>query len=301
VDTKLSSKAVSDVTPASSAGAWGWNQGLDAIAGMALLEPLVGVVWQRALGHCLGLRVDIHYSLLLGASLWLVYIADRWLDARVLQRGVPCAARHRFAAEHRRVLAVVWVCVLLLDVGLALYTLSAVEWTTRLGLLLATAGYFWAVHSRFAAAPKELLVAAIYTAGVTVFAWPVLGWFWTWPLTTALAVAGFGLLALLNLATIAASEHALDRAQGFPSLGHGAPWLERAVDVFAVALAGACFAGAVFSSAVLDLGHAAWFLALGACALALLLLGRLGRRMHPDHFHLAADAALLLPVLSPWL
>lgn len=265
------------------------------LGGLAIIEPLVGVVWQRALGQCLGIPVEAHYSLLLGLSLWLVYVADRWLDAWTLTAGVPAAARHRFAREHKLALAAAWCAVLALDVAVAVFTLNSIEWLTRAGLLLATFGYFASVHGRVAKPPKELLVTAIYTAGVSVFAWPLLGWPWAWSPGLLSGTLAFALLALLNLATIAVAETALDRAQGFPSLGQRRQGLAVTVDVAGIALAAtsavaACVAGPFQS----------WFAAVAGSALTLWILGRVRQRCRPDHFHLAADMALLVPLLLPW-
>lgn len=265
------------------------------LGGLAIIEPLVGVVWQRALGQCLGIPVETHYSLLLGLSLWLVYVADRWLDARTLTVGVPAAARHLFARQHKRALAAVWCAVLALDVAVAVFTLNSVEWLARAGLLLATLGYFVGVHSRVAKPPKELLVTAIYTAGVSVFAWPLLGWPWAWSPLLLCGTLAFALLALLNLATIAVSETALDRAQGFPSLGQRRQGLAVTVNVAGMTLAAASAIAACFAGPFQN-----WFAAVAGSALVLWILGRVRQRCRPDHFHLAADVALLVPLLLPW-
>jgi hypothetical protein len=170
---------------------------------------------------------------------------------------------------------------------LAILTLDAVGWFTRVALLSATLLYFGAVHWRGGKVPKELLVTLIYSAGVSVFAWPALGAPWAWSPTTWLALLGFALLVLLNLAT-------KDEAQGFHSLAQH-PWLARLVSgtalIVAVAALGGLFVGGAFQR---------WFGALFASTLLLLLLGRAGRNLPEDHFHLAADAALLTPLIVAW-
>jgi hypothetical protein len=261
---------------------------------LAIIEPLVGVAWQRALADALGLALDIRYSALLAVSLWLVYIADRWLDAGVLRPDAPCSARHRFSREHRSGLALAWLCGLVLDVGLAIATLDAIEWAARVGLLITTCGYFWGVHSRLNTAPKELLVAGIYSAGITVFAWPQMGWPWTWRFATSAALLCFALLALLNLATIALAERALDEKQGFPTLGKQPAAIERGVNIGSVVLLACSIAFAGLFPA-----FQTWFIAVGGCTLLLSMLNRWRIRFDPDVHHLAADAVLLLPFVLP--
>ncbi|MBC2600738.1 hypothetical protein [Puniceicoccus vermicola] len=59
-----------------------------------------------------------------GAGVWLVYVADRWLDSLPGSTELKPGARHRFAARHRQSLGIAWIIVWSVSVASALVVLS---------------------------------------------------------------------------------------------------------------------------------------------------------------------------------
>jgi hypothetical protein len=244
-----------------------------------LVEPAVGLVWQWALSRSLETDLAAHHRVLLGTSLWLVYSADRWLDAQPGRH--PATARHAFWARHRDSLAMVWCGVLVASLVLASETLSATEWSLG-GVLVGLVGtYLWGVHRLgLAGGFKKAAVAVIYGLGVGVFLWPA-------ALEPARLVAGQVALAALagcNLAAVAAFERG------------GAPRRRQRVALWAL-----LFAALLFCVSAL-LPEAPRALLLGILGSLVVLAGLVSwpNRIDPELAHALCDLALLAPLL-PWL
>lgn len=264
----------------------------------SLLEASIGVAWQAAFAHAVGQRVSGARQTLLFACLWLVYTADRWLDARKTTEFRPTSYRHRFAVRHQRGLLWVWAVVLLSSLALATRSLLPQEWRSCLLVLGVVLGYtvlvqrsqlgtHWFVRS----GAKQLAVAAIFTTGITLFIWPA-----TLPgLLLSPGLAFFG-VALLNLLVITEKE-----SQQAPLRGRTAPprvrrWLAGVV----AAAFGAALILPYFLRLPTALKPGLWG-ALGVSLLALLGLHQAaGKSLTTDTCHALADFALLVPPLA-WL
>lgn len=261
-----------------------------------LLEPLIGASWQWAFAQSLGLPLQPHHHVILGASLWLVYLADHWLDGWRLIR--PRTARHQWVVRHRWPLAGLWFIVLLSAVTVAASSLTTTEWLLGCVLLACTACYFWHIHSPTThSRHKELLVALVYTGGVSLFtcATALLGetavsWntFGARALACTLPFAG---LVLLNLGAIAHAEREIDYLHGEDSIGRRASDLLGKIHHAALLLL-------VLSGLTLWLVPQ-WALCIGASTTALLWLSKRVHQVHHESFHVLADAALLTPLV--WL
>lgn len=278
--------ARSDSSLSAPLGAW--------ISGACLLEPCVGVFWQRSFASNLEQPLDVSRSILLACSVWLVYTLDHWLDVRRCPNVATHSQRHRFVAEHGSALEASWLAVLSFVVALAASVLSPAEWLCAGLLLFATAAYLAVVHlSRVPAVPKELLVALIFSAGISLFHWPTLS---TWPVSAALAIASFGALALLNVGVISVAERGADALLGEPTLALDHPALQRWVLPAAAALT-------LLAAVSLSLGwnFEGWQLGIALSALSLAALCHCWRRLETNLLHRLADAALLLPLAAAWL
>ncbi len=60
---------------------------------ISLDAPVVAVLWQMFFARCFGVRIDFTLAALLMLSVWLIYVADRVLDAHRRPSGI---ARHQF-------------------------------------------------------------------------------------------------------------------------------------------------------------------------------------------------------------
>ncbi|MFT4901659.1 MAG: hypothetical protein ACI81V_000933 [Lentimonas sp.] len=183
---------------------WHWPNilSIDA-AGIAL-------AWLWAFAHAFDSTLHAGAYLVLGASAWLVYAADRLLDVAPRKSEQLLSHRHRFAKAHARPLWLLWAIVLLADIALAFTTLSTYQ--LRHGFVLLGAAILYTLLNQKLSKrcfPKEICVALIYAGGVIVFLNGHLPW---------LPALSFALLCFLNCALIGIKEQSIDRALEVDSL-----------------------------------------------------------------------------------
>jgi len=234
---------------------------------LSLDAPVVAVLWQILFARCFQVPADGLAALLLLLTVWLIYAADRTLDA---WKGDGHAPRHEFYRRHWRALLPVWMAVLGLTGWLAAERLSPGLLLRGVILLAAVAVYFALVHSGILRWPKEAAVGVLFALGASLVAWgkvktPADG-------ATILLFSG---LCWMNCIAIQKWEG--DRLDWSPS---------------AAAIVLACAAGVLLYAHRPVLGGAEL-----ASAFAFLLLDRLRRRLSADAMRVLADVALLSPVL----
>jgi hypothetical protein len=263
---------------------------------LSLDAPLVTVVWQRLFAVDTGAHLAWHHSVIVGASVWLAYAADRWLEGWRVEPSRLATPRHRFYHRHRRATAVIWSLVLVLTVGLSLARLTAREIVAGLVLLGPTLAYLLShqlVHrtARWRA-PKELCIAGLITAGAALF-----------PAMDARvrldhladAAGWFFLLVFANCALISAWEQHVDRAHGQDSIVQNHPGLIPAVRALPWVLA----AGALVLLASGQDGAVAVRASAAATAGLFGVLDWSQPRLGWEASRILADAALLTPLV--WL
>jgi hypothetical protein len=288
---------------------------------LSLDAPSIASLWTIFIARCAGLTLHWSQPAAMFIAVWMIYAADRLLDARLLDAGLLDAdlrdglpqarrspppeleARHRFHHHHRGgflafiVLAALALVMLLESVPTAALHLYA---------LLATlvAAWLLLIHARplpTAAShrlPKELAVGVFFSAAVfipTVAREPTL--------RSALlpAAALFATVCTLNCLFLYAWEHPTPRLQAhWTTRWATAHLIDLATLVVAVAalamLSGTLQPLAPPLSARLSLSR---WPAL-ACALStalLLLLHLFRRRLSTIHLRASADLVLLTPLL----
>ncbi|MDB6167859.1 MAG: hypothetical protein JWM88_723 [Verrucomicrobia bacterium] len=203
---------------------------------LSLDAPAVAVLWQWLLARVARVPLAWHHAVVLGVSVWLAYAADRWIEGWRLAPDQIRTQRHRFYQRWRWPLAAVWCVALGADLGVSLLCLTRRELEAGLLLLLPVFAYLLShqlVHRlRRWRAPKEICVALLFGAGVSVFlfAEPDAD------VRSLFAPLGFFvLLCFANCALIAAWEQAVDAAHGQTSFAlqfrrahaftHALPWL----------------------------------------------------------------------------
>jgi hypothetical protein len=136
---------------------------------LALDAPVVAVVWQRFLADAHGLTVPPPVTVVLGLTVWGIYLADRWLDAAP-GRVNEVADRHRFARRHRGVFGAATVGVLGAAAVVAGATLPEAYLPAGCGVAVVLGLYGVKAHTsvagRFAAGEKELAVGLTFALGV---------------------------------------------------------------------------------------------------------------------------------------
>jgi hypothetical protein len=257
----------------------------------SLDAPTVAVIWALAFAWAVGVRLPAWVPVLIALVVWVVYVADRLLDARrAMQRGRVDGLRdrHRFHWRHRRILEPL---AMIAVAAAGCIVIALVPAASRGGdsvVGAAALAYFTRVHSgdrlvrcisrfRPPILNKEFLVGVLFAAGCALPAWNRIG-LRAWPL--AVPVAYFAALAWLNC-------HAIDRweaqASG-TSIARAAALLGAAGATIAIfvstdepRISGLLFAGA-------------------AAALLLACLDRMRGRLTPLSLRAIADLVLLTPI-----
>ncbi len=260
--------------------------------------PTVAVAWSLSFAWAARVRLPVWIPALLALTAWAVYVADRLLDTRAALRASNLQSlreRHLFHHRHRRLLAPLAIAAAC-AAGCIVFILMPVAARERNSVLGAAAlAYFTGVHSPRGLSfrllsggasifRKELLVGLLFTSACAL---PVLsraaaqGNMALWPLSAA-AVC-FALLAWLNC-------HAIDR------------WESREPLSGSRIMAPACMLAIAGLLAAYGLSStqprlAALVAAGAASALLLALLDGLRERLTPLALRVAADLALLTPLV----
>ncbi|WP_146516777.1 hypothetical protein [Rubripirellula amarantea] len=235
-------------------------------------------------------------SLLFGifATVWLVYVADRLLDATRLNLERPTTYRHRFHYRYRKPLTAAWIAVLFADAAVIALTID--DSVRRPGFFVAIAvlAYAASVHIagfRMKFFPKEVQVGVLFALGTSLVAWPdgdSIKW-----LPFGLSVFMSATLFTVNCLVVACHEYESDRAQSFASWSteHGSAGL------WAKGLATML---CIVSIVVLSIGLVPSLIALSTLGTSAVMLGLLMRPQIPTAHWPAgflADFGLVLPPL----
>jgi hypothetical protein len=142
---------------------------------LSLDAPFVAVLWQVLLTRDLAVHVRPGEPLVLALCVWLVYVADRVLDALRPLTGEWEPARKTFYRRHLRIAAIAALCLLSLTIPLAYCVLRRSTFYAGLTLTVPLLSYFALIHLspvRWRARwPRELVVACLFTAGTFLAIW----------------------------------------------------------------------------------------------------------------------------------
>jgi hypothetical protein len=274
---------------------------------LSLDAPLVAVLWQVLFVRCFHASGDAMPAVLLVSAVWLIYAADRALDA---WRGCGGRLRHEFYRRHWRALLPVWTGVLAASAWLAWTSLPAPLFWRGVGLLGAVMVYFAAVH--MAAAwrggpdlrasslglrgfwlrgfrPKEMAVAVLFALGASLVAWAHLR-----TAADILTVLLFSCLCWINCVAIEQWENEQwENKQWESGQAKNKQWLQ-AAPRWPVSAAAVCVGLAALSLLIEQRPILAG--AEAASAFAFVLLDRRRARLSADALRVLADVALLSPI-----
>jgi len=227
----------------------------------------------------------------LAASVWLAYAADRWIEGWRLDWRFVRTQRHHFYQRKRSTVAALWLIVFSVNLAVALTTMGVGE--IARGLILVAPVLMYLLSHQFLhrtrqwRAPKEVVVAALLTAGIAVFVWPV-----SRPSVLAAGLATFAVVSFVNCALISSWEREVDRAHGQTSLAldstHAArvirwlPWM--------AAVTGAVLITSLERTAIAPIACGV------VSAIAMGLVDRMEHRLGWAAARVLADIALLTPV-----
>jgi len=260
---------------------------------LSLDAPTVAAVWTVFIAYCAGLTLPWESLAAMFAAVWMLYAADRLLDARPLaDSSTPneLEARHRFHhLHHKRFLIGIIVAALVLAALLPRMNATVLHLYCLLGALLAAwllLIHLLPVHGADAhRLPKELAVGVCFPAAVFI---PTVARTVT-PVHMLLPSAIFlGAVCTLNCLFIYAWEH--------PNL-RSASWTTRWAARLLMPLTTATIAAAAVAA---WLGHGPLQPIAAACALSAAMLGLLHMqraKIGPVNLRAAADLSLLTPLL----
>jgi hypothetical protein len=261
---------------------------------LSLDAPAVALLWQWQLARAARITLGWPQAFILGISVWLAYVADRWIEGWRLVPAQIRTQRHAFYQRWRWPIAAVWVLALAADLTVSFQRLSAREFEAGLVLLAPVLAYLLShqlVHRHHAwRAPKEVCVAALFGGGVGVF-------LVSHPDAALPALAGplalFALLCFANCALISAWEREVDETHGQTSFSlqfqRGADFSRRLPWILAgLAIALSLFThGAARTAALCGL----------ASSLSLGVFDRMEPRLGRQSARVLADVALFTPLV----
>lgn len=239
---------------------------------LSLDAPIVALLWQVLFVRCFHGSLGMLPAALLALAVWLIYAADRMLDA---WRGCIEQPRHRFYLRHWRAILPVWIAVLGTGGWLAWSGLPAPLFLKGTLVASGTGLYLAVVHLApgfvVRTRAKESAVAVLFGLGATLAAWPGVE-----TSSDVLAILLFSCLCWMNCVAIEDWESG-ERLR--PSVVAAS---------MLVAIAAAC----LLREHRPILGSAET-----AGALGLVLLDRLRWRFSPDALRVLADFVLLTPIV----
>jgi len=256
----------------------------------ALDAPLVCVGWFWLLASGWKVAPPIPEGLILGLSVWLAYMADRWFDGWRLQQDVTCSSRHLFVRANRVVIGYVWPLVLVVTVAFAIGHLTTANLRDGMILLAVVLAYFGAIHlgPRWLrrSAPKEFATALILVSGILLFL--------PFERVSLPILAAIASLFFANCLLISRWESETGLTRGPGSTPDRIPADTGWIRVFLVGTAGGTMIAAAGWS---ENSHRPIWLAVGLSALLLLLLDLTSNRWSPPNRRAMADITLM----TPWL
>ncbi|CAN5446977.1 hypothetical protein BH10ACI4_BH10ACI4_12140 [soil metagenome] len=266
---------------------------------LSLDAPTVATLWTWFVARAAGLHLPASALAAMFVAVWMLYAADRLLDARQLFSDPlhtdELEARHLFHHRHASAfLATLAACAIVLAFLLHHLLPQALELYTILGVLLFS--WFLLIHARAAGnrLPKELAVGIFFPAAVFI---PTVARLPQIRLALLPHALLFAAVCTLNCLAIYAWEHPASDTNSSTAAHWTTRYATRRLQTLAATITFAAIAFAAITRTT-----TLWPLSCAAAlsALLLLLLDRQHHRLSPLTFRAAADLALLAPLLLLW-
>jgi hypothetical protein len=247
---------------------------------LSLDAPLVAMLWQGFLAYRFSLPLRPAGRLVLGLTVWAIYLLDRLLDAR-RPPSLDEPARHRYYRRHGNLMAALLAVVVTADALIAIFWLGTAILRDGLIPLAGVVVYLAAFHrsGQSAKIPKEIAAAILFTVGTFLTAWatlPCLGLAW--------AALAFFVLCLANMIAIETWEwHELRSTMPHVCTR----WLARTYLFWVPAAVIVCALA----------GSNRWYASVAVSAGACVLLFSFGRRISLEARRALVDGVLLSPIL----
>ena len=242
---------------------------------LSLDAPIVALLWQLLFVRCFHGSLGALPAALLAVAVWLIYVADRTLDAWRGAAGSAEQPRHEFYRRNWRAVLPIWIATLGGGAWLAWTRLPRPLFVEGVVVASCAALYLAAVHLTPGwlrrAGSKESAVAVLFGLGASLAAWPGVQ-----TTSDVLAILLFSCLCWMNCTAIDDWEHGRELR---PSI------------IVAAGLV------ALIAAFVLQEHRPILGAAETAGALGLVVLDRLRSRYSPEALRVLADVVLLTPIV----
>ncbi len=260
---------------------------------LSLDAPTVAVVWASLLARASHMRLATADELILGLSVWCIYVSDRLFDGWGPANPKVLHERHRFCAKYR--MALTWLVVLTAATvfWVTVDSLTHIEVSAGIKLAAIVGVYMASIHAghgsmaRFV--PKEITVGVLFAAGTTLPVWSRLSEF-SWDVYVPFGL--FAILCSLNCLVIECWENEPRRPEWLQRYSPVIVWAERRINLLAAALAASAVALTLLLSRHGPVGSG--LPAISLAALLILLLNRHRKRLSGRALRVLADATLVL-------
>jgi hypothetical protein len=288
-DVALAAPQTSETTRIPAALAVHWHL-------LSLDAPTVAAIWCWSFARVAHVDLPPLAPLLLAVGTWLVYVADRILDGLDSANRTRLRERHYFYMQHRTAFLVAGAIICPAFIWVVFTRMSPAVRLEDAAVFAVAALYFLLVHTHGRTAerwlPKELAVGALFAAATVVPAWARVS---GERLVLTPIVAVFALLCWLNCVAIESWE-----SPAADSLHATTIWAARHLPALTLATGALSFAAGLAS--LHDSARLCLFLASAISALVLYWLARRRKHMSAMQVRVAADAALLTPLLfAAWM
>lgn len=261
---------------------------------LSLDAPAVAIGWQAWWAHVTGIRLGWPHHVILGLSVWAIYLADRLADSSRTSPAEWGTQRHEFYHRQRGLVGGLLTVAVAGLIILAPTCLTRAEFSGGALLLGIATLYFWQIHVRASWplwAPKEAVVGGLFAVGAGYFGAIAAGP--TWLLAEQMGL--FGTLCFLNCALITRWERTRRDRRDRSSMLNAFPRLCERLGVGAALLAvGAAMTGVAA-------GRFWIFAPLTIAAAALAALDFFRTRLPASALRVLSDVALLTPWAFLWL
>jgi hypothetical protein len=259
---------------------------------VCLDAPVVAVTWLCLFAKAFGVPVSLGNATALFLTAWLIYLADRLVDAFSLKEGTPRSLRQEFCLRHREV----WIGALVAIGGFDAFVIwrNTAAVTFFAGTVVGILALIYLVLNQplgliWRSLPaKEIAIGFLFAAGTLVALLPKI----PSPPGLVFAALGFAGLCSLNCISIACWERELDRAQRKVSIATRHPGVARVAGKACLTLALAGVVLAIFLRVAAPV-----FACISVSALLLRWLDGSGS-LAVDQRTALADLVLLTPIVA---
>jgi hypothetical protein len=259
---------------------------------VCLDAPIVAVTWQWLFARSFHVPLVFSTRAALFLTAWLIYLADRFADARMLRADDSRSLRQEFCRRHQSIWIIATIVIAVVDLWIILRQLD--DTTVRIGLLLGTfslvylAVNYWLGKIWRIIPAKEICVGSLFAFGTVAALLPRIDF----SAQFARAFLLFAALCSMNCISIAIWERDLDRSQRKNSIATCLSKIQSWFRLGAIAIAAVAIVMAFTTKMFAQL-----YCCVGVSAFLLAGLDRLGERIPRDERTALADLVLLTPLI----